>query len=91
MQQRIVEIASDSVHLSAHRGFMKIEQGGNEIGRVAFADIGAVIVRGHGSTLSVNLCVHLSEAGARYRFGLTGSPCLLLNYVWGRQSRLIYR
>lgn len=64
MQQRIVEIVSDGVHLSAFRGFMKISRQDEELGRVPFADIGAVIVRGHGSTLSVNLCTRLSDAGA---------------------------
>ena len=64
MQQRIVEIASDGIHLSAFRGFMKISRQDEELGRVPFADIGAVILRGHGSTLSVNLCTRLSDAGA---------------------------
>jgi CRISP-associated protein Cas1 len=91
LQHRIVEIASDSVHLSAHRGFMKIEQGGCEIGRVAFADIGAVIVRGHGSTLSVNLCSRLSEVGAPMVIcGSNQSPSSLLwplqgHYEQGRR------
>ncbi len=88
MQHRIVEIASDSVHLSAHRGFMKIEQGGGEIGRVAFADIGAVIVRGHGSTLSVNLCARLSEVGAPMVIcGTNQSPSSLLWPVQGHYEQ----
>lgn len=88
MQQHIVEIASDSVHLSAHRGFMKIEQGGCEIGRVAIADIGAVIVRGHGSTFSVNLCTRLSEAGAPMVIcGANQSPSSLLWPVQGHYEQ----
>lgn len=84
MQQHIVEIASDSAHLSVHRGFMKIEQGGCEIGRVAFADIGAVILRGHGSTLSVNLCARLSEIGAPMVIcGSNQSPSSLLWPIQG--------
>ena len=46
MQNRIVEIASDGVHLSLHRGFMKLSREREEIGRVPLPDIGGVIVRG---------------------------------------------
>lgn len=88
MQQHIVEITSDSVHLSAHRGFMKIEQKGAEIGRVAFDDIGAVIVRGHGSTFSVNLCARLSEVGAPMVIcGSNQSPAALLWPVQGHYEQ----
>ncbi len=88
MQQHIVEITSDAVHLSAHRGFMKIEQKGAEIGRVPFSDIGAVIVRGHGSTFSVNLCTRLSEVGAPMVIcGSNQSPAALLWPVQGHYEQ----
>lgn len=88
MQQHIVEIASDAVHLSAHRGFMKIEQGGAEIGRVPFADIAAVIVRGHGASVSINLCTRLSEAGAPMVLcGANQSPASLLWPVQGHYEQ----
>ncbi|MEQ1724603.1 MAG: type II CRISPR-associated endonuclease Cas1 [Sphingopyxis sp.] len=88
MQQHIVEISSDAVHLSAHRGFMKIEQNGAEIGRVPFDDIGAVIVRGHGSTFSVNLCTRLSEVGAPMVIcGSNQSPTALLWPVQGHYEQ----
>jgi len=84
MQQRIVEIASDGVHLSAFRGFMKISRQDEELGRVPFADITAIILRGHGSTLSVNLCTRLSDAGAPLVIcGSNQSPSSLLWPVRG--------
>lgn len=58
---RIVEVASDGVHLSLTRGFMKLSRDGTEIGRVGFPDIGAVIVRGYGASLSLNLATRLAE------------------------------
>lgn len=88
MQQRIVEIASDGVHLSAFRGFMKISRQDEELGRVPFADIGAVILRGHGSTLSVNLCTRLSDAGAPLVIcGSNQAPCSLLWPVRGHYEQ----
>ncbi len=63
MQNRIVEIASDGVHLSLLRGFLKLSREGTELGRVALPDIGAVIVRGYGASLSINLAAHLAENG----------------------------
>lgn len=88
MQQRIVEIASDGIHLSAFRGFMKISRAEEELGRVPFADIGAVILRGHGSTLSVNLCVRLSDAGAPLVIcGSNQSPASLLWPVRGHYEQ----
>lgn len=88
MQQHIVEIASDAVHLSAHRGFMRIERDGAEIGRVPFADIAAVIVRGYGASLSVNLCSRLSEAGAPMVIcGADQSPAALLWPVQGHYEQ----
>jgi len=88
MQQRIVEIASDGIHLSAFRGFMTISRGSEELGRVPFADIGAVILRGHGNTLSVNLCTRLSDAGAPLVIcGPNQSPSSLLWPVRGHYEQ----
>jgi CRISPR-associated protein Cas1 len=61
---RIVEIAEDGRHLSAHRGFMIVEANREEIGRIPLDDIGAVIANAHGITYSNNLLVALAERGA---------------------------
>lgn len=60
MQNRIIEIATDDVHLSLFRGFAKLSKGGEEIGRVALPDIGGLVVRGYGATISLNLVGRLA-------------------------------
>lgn len=61
MQNRIVEIASDDIHLSLLRGFLKLSREGAELGRVPIPDIGAVLVRGYGASLSLNIASRLAE------------------------------
>jgi len=61
MQNRIVEIASDDVHLSLMRGFLKLAREGQEVGRVPVPDIGAVLIRGYGASLSLNMAARLAE------------------------------
>ena len=62
--ERIVDVATDHVHLSAERGFLLVSQQHEEMGRVALDDILAVIVHGHGISWSTNLVVRLAERGA---------------------------
>lgn len=61
---RIVDIATDHVHLSAHRGFLIVALKQEELGRVALDDIAALIVHAHGVTWTTNLVVKLAERGA---------------------------
>ena len=63
MQGRIVEVASEGVHLSVERGFLKLSRAGEKLGEVALDDIGAVVVHGHGASFSANLCTRLAERG----------------------------
>lgn len=62
--ERIVDIATDGRHLSAHRGFMVVAEDRVEVGRVPLDDIAAVIVHAHGITWSTSLVVALAERGA---------------------------
>lgn len=62
--ERIVDIAIDGRHLSAHRGFMVVAEDRHEVGRVPLDDVAAVIVHAHGVTWSTNLVVALAERGA---------------------------
>jgi len=62
--ERIVDITTDQQHLSALRGFLKVEHKGAEVGRVPLDDIAAVIVHGHGITYSNNLLVALAKRNA---------------------------
>lgn len=61
---RIVDIATDHLHLSAERGFLIVENDGGKQGRVPLDDIAAVIIHAHGVTWSTNLAVRLAERGA---------------------------
>lgn len=61
MQNRIVEVSTDNVHLSLFRGFVKLSRYDAEIGRVALPDIGGLVVRGYGASLSLNLAARLAE------------------------------
>jgi CRISPR-associated protein Cas1 len=61
---RIVDIATDGRHLSVYRGFLIVEEEGNEVGRVALDDIHAVIVHAHGVTWTGNLVTQLAARGA---------------------------
>lgn len=72
---RIVDIATDGHHLSAHRGFLMVEKDGAEVGRIALDDIHAVIVHAHGVTWSGTLVARLAERGAPIVFcGANHSP-----------------
>ena len=72
---RIVDIATDGHHLSAHRGFLMVERDGAEVGRVALDDVHAVIVHAHGVTWSGTLAARLAERGAPVVFcGVNHSP-----------------
>ncbi|MEQ9042545.1 MAG: type II CRISPR-associated endonuclease Cas1 [Alphaproteobacteria bacterium] len=61
---RIVEVATDGVHLSVDRGFMKVSKEHEALGQVALDDIAALVVHGHGATFSANLAARLAARGA---------------------------
>lgn len=62
--ERIVDIATDGRHLSAHRGFLIVSEERVEVGRVPLDDVAAVIVHAHGVTWSTNVVVALAQRGA---------------------------
>ncbi|HHG90588.1 MAG TPA: type II CRISPR-associated endonuclease Cas1 [Devosia sp.] len=62
MQNRVIDISSDGAHLSVSRGFLSVKVNGETAGKVAIDDISALIIRGHGASLSVNICARLSRA-----------------------------
>ncbi|MEC5293142.1 type II CRISPR-associated endonuclease Cas1 [Aurantimonas sp. C2-6-R+9] len=59
--ERIVDVATDGLHLAVVRGFMTVSENREERGRIALDDIGAVIAHAHGLTWSNNLFVQLSK------------------------------
>lgn len=58
---RIVDIATDGLHLTIYRGFLIVSKDDAELGRIAIADIGALIVHAHGITYSNHVFIRLSE------------------------------
>ncbi len=72
---RIVDIATDGMHLSSHRGFLIVAHDREEVGRIALDDVHAVIVHAHGCTWSGNIVTALAERGAPIVFcGPNHSP-----------------
>jgi CRISP-associated protein Cas1 len=63
MLGRIVEIAEDDRYLSVQRGFLVVSERQQEIARVAFDDIGALVGNAHGLSYSNNVLVNLAERG----------------------------
>lgn len=61
IMQRVVDISTDGLHLATQRGFLTVSASGEEKGRVALDDIGALIVHAHGTTWSNSVVVRLSE------------------------------
>lgn len=59
--ERIVDISTDGLHLATHRGFLTVSASGEEKGRIALDDVGALSVHAHGTTWSNALVVRLSE------------------------------
>lgn len=61
---QIVDIATDGRHLSRDRGFLKVSEGTEEIGRIPLDQIAGVIVHAHGTTWSTSLLTELADRGA---------------------------
>ncbi len=61
---RIVEVASDRVHLAVDRGFMTVSRDREKTSQIALDDIAALVINCHGATWSANLTARLSERGA---------------------------
>ena len=90
--ERVVDIATDGRHLSAHRGFMLVSEQRKEVGRVPLDDVAAVIVHAHGVTWSTNLVAALAERGAPLVLcGTNHAPvavCLPIDGHHGQNARM---
>jgi CRISPR-associated protein Cas1 len=90
--ERIVDIATDGRHLSAHRGFLLVSQDREEVGRIPLDDIAAIIVHAHGVTWTTSLVVALAERGALMVLcGSNHSPvavCMPLDGHHGQNARM---
>ena len=90
--ERVVDIATDGRHLSAHRGFLLVSEDRSEVGRVPLDDVAALIVHAHGVTWTTNLVVALAERGAPMVLcGANHAPvavCLPLDGHHGQNARM---
>lgn len=72
---RIVDIGTEGMHLSAFRGFLIVERERAEVGRIPLDDVHAVILHAHGCTWTGNLVAALATRGAPIVFcGTNHSP-----------------
>lgn len=62
--ERIVDIGTEGLHLSAHRGFLIASKDRDEVGRIALDDVHAVILHAHGCSWTGNLAAALAERGS---------------------------
>lgn len=58
---RVVDIETDGLSLTVHRGFLTVNAGAEEKGRIALEDVGALIVHAHGTMWSNTVFARLSE------------------------------
>lgn len=58
---RVVDIETDGLFLATQRGFLTVSAAGEEKGRIALDDIGALIVHAHGTSWSNSVMLRLSE------------------------------
>jgi CRISPR-associated protein Cas1 len=58
---RVVDIETEGLFLATHRGFLTVSASGEEKGRIALDDIGALIVHAHGTSWSNSVMLRLSE------------------------------
>lgn len=64
MVARFIDVASDGLHLSVERGFMRVSREGETVGTVPLDDIAAVLVHAYGASFSMNLVARLAERKA---------------------------
>lgn len=86
---QIVDIATDGRHLSRERGFLKVSEGTEEIGRIPLDQIAGVIVHAQGTTWSTSLLTELADRGVPVVLcGSNHAPRSVLLPLEGQGARL---
>jgi len=78
--ERIVDVSSDGLSLGVSRGFMIVSKDREEIGRIAFDDIGGVIAHAHGLNWTNNVLVRLAES--KVPVVICGSNHAPMSVIW---------
>ncbi len=60
---RVIEVAEDGRHLAKDRGFLVVQSGRDELGRVPLDDVAALITTARGTSLSTPLIAALAARG----------------------------
>ena len=84
---RVIEIASDGIHLSRNRGLMTVSRQGAEEGRVPLDDIGVLLCNARGLTYSNDLITELARRGAS--IALCGDNYLPVAWIWPLEGSYI--
>ena len=84
MRNRVVEISSNDRYLSRHRGFLKVSTSGEEVGRIAIDDIGALVLNGHGLSYSNDLLTSMAKANIPIVF--CGTNCMPVSWLWPAEA-----
>lgn len=84
---RVVEITEEGRHLSKDRGFLVVQAGREEAGRVPLDDLMAVMATARGTSVSVALLAALADRGVPFIVpGANFSPAALLWPVEGHHA-----
>jgi CRISPR-associated protein Cas1 len=84
---RILEVAEEGRHLSKDRGFLVVQAGRQEAGRVPLDDLTAVMATARGTSVSVALLAALAERGVPFIVpGSNFAPAALLWPVEGHHN-----
>ena len=84
MRNRVVEISSNDRYLSRHRGFLKVATGGEEVGRIAIDDIGALVLNAHGLSYSNDLFITMAKANIP--IVVCDKNCMPVSWLWPAEA-----
>lgn len=85
---RVIEIAEEGRHLAKERGFLVVQAGREELGRVPLDDIAAVIATARGTSLTTSLIAALAERGTPLVLcGANFSPSALVFPLAGHHAQ----
>jgi CRISPR-associated protein Cas1 len=84
---RVLEIAEEGRHLAKERGFLVVQSGREEAGRVPLDDLAAVMATARGTSVSVALLTALAERGVPFVVpGENFAPAALMWPVAGHHA-----
>jgi CRISPR-associated protein Cas1 len=80
MLHQIVDVNREGLFISLYRGFIIIQDHGNETGRVSLEDIAVLLITAQGATITKNCIIALAEHGALVIFCGSNYLPVSINY-----------